>query len=87
MHMYATLSMGGSGQSHKKVDESRSWVLNMYYSNNVSSLECRAVGIELIWRLVESTFHPLRHERALLHCAISPFFLEPEAFAAAPQSD
>jgi hypothetical protein len=35
MHMYATLSMGGSGQSHKKVDESRSWVLKMYYSNNV----------------------------------------------------
>jgi CDP-diacylglycerol--inositol 3-phosphatidyltransferase len=37
MHMYATLSMGGSGQSHKAVDESRSWVLKMYYSNNVSS--------------------------------------------------
>lgn len=34
MHMYATLSMGGSGQSHKKVDESRSWILKMYYSNN-----------------------------------------------------
>ncbi|KAF2200179.1 hypothetical protein GQ43DRAFT_418593 [Delitschia confertaspora ATCC 74209] len=34
MHMYATLSMGGSGQSHKKVDQSRSWLLNMYYSNN-----------------------------------------------------
>src|SRR6202000_3076199 len=35
MHMYATLSMGGSDQSHKKVDESRSWVLKQYYSNNV----------------------------------------------------
>jgi len=35
MHMYATLSMGGSGQSHKKIDESRSWVLKMYYSNTV----------------------------------------------------
>jgi phosphatidylglycerophosphate synthase len=35
MHMYATLTMGGSGQSHKKVDESRSWVLKQYYSNNV----------------------------------------------------
>ncbi|KAI9863403.1 MAG: CDP-diacylglycerol-inositol 3-phosphatidyltransferase [Trichoglossum hirsutum] len=34
MHMYATLAMGGTGQSHKKVDESRSWVLNLYYSNN-----------------------------------------------------
>jgi len=38
MHMYATLTMGGSGQSHKKVDEARSWVLKMYYSNNVCSL-------------------------------------------------
>jgi CDP-diacylglycerol--inositol 3-phosphatidyltransferase len=35
MHMYATLSMGGSGQSHKKVDETRSWVLKQYYSNTV----------------------------------------------------
>ncbi|KAF2247109.1 hypothetical protein BU26DRAFT_341926 [Trematosphaeria pertusa] len=34
MHMYATLSMGGAGQSHKKVEASRSWVLKMYYSNN-----------------------------------------------------
>ena len=35
MHMYATLSMGGSGQSHKNVDESRSWLMKQYYSNNV----------------------------------------------------
>ena len=35
MHMYATLSMGGSGQSHKNVNESRSWLLKQYYSNNV----------------------------------------------------
>ncbi|KAF2259930.1 hypothetical protein CC78DRAFT_474270 [Lojkania enalia] len=34
MHMYATLSMGEVGQSHKNVDESRSWVLKQYYSNN-----------------------------------------------------
>ncbi|KAG9191504.1 cdp-diacylglycerol-inositol 3-phosphatidyltransferase pis [Alternaria panax] len=34
MHMYATLSMGGSGQSHKNVDESRSWLMKQYYSNN-----------------------------------------------------
>jgi CDP-diacylglycerol--inositol 3-phosphatidyltransferase len=35
MHMYATLSMGGTNQSHKNVDESRSWLLKQYYSNNV----------------------------------------------------
>lgn len=34
-HMYATLAMGGSGSSHKKVDENRSWILKQYYSNNV----------------------------------------------------
>ncbi|ODH13095.1 hypothetical protein ACO22_07608 [Paracoccidioides brasiliensis] len=33
MHMYATLTMGGSGQSHKKVDSSRSWILHQYYHN------------------------------------------------------
>ncbi|KAI9845898.1 MAG: CDP-diacylglycerol-inositol 3-phosphatidyltransferase [Sclerophora amabilis] len=25
--------MGGANQSHKKVDETRSWILNLYYSN------------------------------------------------------
>ncbi|KFZ22690.1 hypothetical protein V502_02824, partial [Pseudogymnoascus sp. VKM F-4520 (FW-2644)] len=33
MHMYATLVMGGSGGSHKKVDRSRSYILNLYYTN------------------------------------------------------
>jgi CDP-diacylglycerol--inositol 3-phosphatidyltransferase len=35
MHMYATLAMGGSDTSHKNVDKSRSWVLNLYYTNKV----------------------------------------------------
>ncbi|KAK2751016.1 CDP-diacylglycerol-inositol 3-phosphatidyltransferase [Myotisia sp. PD_48] len=33
MHMYATLTMGGSNQSHKKVDSSRSWILYQYYNS------------------------------------------------------
>ncbi|CAK7209547.1 phosphatidylinositol synthase 1 (CDP-alcohol phosphatidyltransferase1) [Sporothrix curviconia] len=33
MHMYATLAMGGSDTSHKAVDRSRSWLLNLYYTN------------------------------------------------------
>ncbi|CAK7222759.1 phosphatidylinositol synthase 1 (CDP-alcohol phosphatidyltransferase1) [Sporothrix bragantina] len=33
MHMYATLAMGGSETSHKAVDRSRSWLLNLYYTN------------------------------------------------------
>ena len=35
MHMYATLTMGGTNQSHKSVDKSRSWILNLYYTNRV----------------------------------------------------
>ncbi|KAL8834981.1 MAG: hypothetical protein Q9170_003502 [Blastenia crenularia] len=33
MHMYATLVMGGSEQSHKKIDQSRSRLLHLYYNN------------------------------------------------------
>ncbi|KAF4931845.1 CDP-diacylglycerol--inositol 3-phosphatidyltransferase [Colletotrichum viniferum] len=33
IHMYATLTMGGSDTSHKNVDKSRSWLLNLYYTN------------------------------------------------------
>ena len=35
MHMYATLTMAGSGQSHKKIDQSRSKILYLYYNNKV----------------------------------------------------
>ncbi|KAE8144581.1 phosphatidylinositol synthase [Aspergillus avenaceus] len=33
IHMYATLAMGGNRMSHKQIDESRPWVLRVYYSN------------------------------------------------------
>ncbi|KAI0137120.1 CDP-alcohol phosphatidyltransferase-domain-containing protein [Xylariales sp. AK1849] len=33
VHMYATLAMGGSEKSHKAVEKSRSWLLNLYYTN------------------------------------------------------
>jgi len=35
VHMYATLIMGGADTSHKKVDKSRSFILNLYYTNKV----------------------------------------------------
>ena len=35
IHMYATLTMAGSGQSHKKVDQSRSRILHLYYNDKV----------------------------------------------------
>ncbi|KAL9945080.1 CDP-diacylglycerol-inositol 3-phosphatidyltransferase [Verticillium nonalfalfae] len=33
MHMYASLTMGGAGTSHKNVDKERNWMLNLYYTN------------------------------------------------------
>ena len=35
IHMYATLIMGGAETSHKNVDKSRSWILNLYYTNKI----------------------------------------------------
>ncbi|KAK3624359.1 phosphatidylinositol synthase 1 (CDP-alcohol phosphatidyltransferase1) [Elasticomyces elasticus] len=35
MHMYATLTMGGQGESHKNVSAERSWIMNKYYTNKV----------------------------------------------------
>lgn len=35
MHVYATLAMGSTNQSHKKVHENRPWVMRIYYSNAV----------------------------------------------------
>ena len=45
MHMYATLAMGGQGESHKNVSAERSWLMNKYYTNKVVGpvLWCRAV--------------------------------------------
>ncbi|KAK0732711.1 CDP-alcohol phosphatidyltransferase-domain-containing protein [Apiosordaria backusii] len=41
MHMYATLALGGSNTSHKNVDKSRSYLLNLYYTNkNVLFVAC-----------------------------------------------
>ncbi|KNG84783.1 CDP-diacylglycerol-inositol 3-phosphatidyltransferase PIS [Aspergillus nomiae NRRL 13137] len=44
MHMYATLSMGGSGQSHKKIDSSRSWILYQYYNSRTVLFICCALN-------------------------------------------
>lgn len=37
VHMYATLAMGRSGQSHKDVSANANWLMNLYYTNKVSS--------------------------------------------------
>ncbi|KAF7595324.1 CDP-diacylglycerol-inositol 3-phosphatidyltransferase [Aspergillus hancockii] len=44
MHMYATLSMGGSSQSHKKIDSSRSWILYQYYNSKTVLFICCALN-------------------------------------------
>lgn len=84
MHMYATLTMGGHGQSHKKVDESRSWVLKQYYSNNVRSmpsLYARSANV-----CAEGTIHILRPERGFLHRALSSVLLLPDPFTVSPST-
>lgn len=80
MHMYATLAMGGTSQSHKKVDESRSWILKQYYSNNVSCAPTtrkftRETVADRSFGTLESTLRLLRHERAILHGPLPPFLL------------
>lgn len=47
MHMYATLTMG-SGQSHKKIDQSRSQLLHLYYNNRVSFPWLPSLGFTVI---------------------------------------
>lgn len=37
IHMYATLAMGGSSSSHKKIDSSRPWLMRIYYSDTVGA--------------------------------------------------
>lgn len=41
MHMYATLVVSGTDSSHKNIDKSKSWLLNLYYTNkNVLFVFC-----------------------------------------------
>ncbi|KAF7541227.1 hypothetical protein G7Z17_g11994 [Cylindrodendrum hubeiense] len=35
MHMYATLVVSGSDSSHKNIDKSKSFILNLYYTNKI----------------------------------------------------
>ncbi|RQM05412.1 hypothetical protein DH86_00001935, partial [Scytalidium sp. 3C] len=44
IHMYATLVMGGTEQSHKKVDKERSFLMNLYYTNKTVLFICCALN-------------------------------------------
>ena len=87
MHMYATLAMGDAGQSHKKVDETRSWILNLYYSNNVRT--SAAAGLRKSDTTTGCALLVLRHERALLHRAVPALLLlaHPVALAAPARAE
>ncbi|KAI1476601.1 CDP-alcohol phosphatidyltransferase-domain-containing protein [Daldinia eschscholtzii] len=79
MHMYATLAMGGSETSHKNVDKSRSWLLNLYYTNKTVLFVCCALNEVFFIALYLLSFSsPL----------LSPQLLEPlgESKAAAIQT-
>lgn len=62
IHMYTTLTMAGSESSHKNVDESRSWILHLYYTNKVCYTFKRSepdIGADLMpCRLFSSSFAP-----------------------------
>lgn len=50
MHMYATLVVGGSESSHKNIDKTQSWLLNLYYTNKVSeALSSPSSTGDLFW--------------------------------------
>lgn len=70
IHMYASLSMGGSGQSHKKVDESRSKILHLYYTNRVSSCALYPAISTLTSFATDCPVLVLRSQRTLLHCPL-----------------
>ncbi|KAI9893304.1 MAG: CDP-diacylglycerol-inositol 3-phosphatidyltransferase [Vezdaea aestivalis] len=74
IHMFATLTMGGAAQSHKKVDSSRSKILNLYYTNNkVLFLICALDQIFFIALYLLSFSSP----------TLSPSLLQPVVSAAA----
>ncbi|TPX09448.1 uncharacterized protein E0L32_009336 [Thyridium curvatum] len=72
MHMYATLAMGGSDESHKNVDKSRSRILNLYYTNKT---------VLFIFCTLNETFFI-----ALYLLSFSSPYLSPQLLKAVPES-
>jgi len=77
MQMYTTLTMGGSGQSHKKVDERRhGWLMTIYYTNTVCWEEALELGSGMTDKiLTDSPVYTMRIERGFLHCGLPPLVL------------
>lgn len=79
IHMYASLTTGG--QSHKKVEASRSWVLHLYYTNKVRFRPSCDPGVETgVFantgkRFAGRALPLLRAQRTLLHRPVPPLLL------------
>jgi hypothetical protein len=86
IHMYATLAMGGSAESHKNVDKSRSWLLNLYYTNKVRFSYAGWFSFNQAYgSWLDCSIPYMRLERALLHRSLSSVLLfSPTIPAAAP---
>lgn len=87
VHMFATLAMGGSDTSHKKVDKSRSFILNLYYTNKVCLKPPVLEGSKVTDQVPTDGPLPLLHvQRGLLHCALPTLLLLAPPFAIPPPS-
>jgi hypothetical protein len=71
IHMYASLTTGG--QSHKKVEASRSRILHLYYTNKVGFPE--SPPRTMTDRVTDRPFPILHLQRTLLHRPIPPLLL------------
>jgi CDP-diacylglycerol--inositol 3-phosphatidyltransferase len=73
MHMYATLAMGGQGESHKNVSAERSRIMNLYYTNKVFHHICQSQQRRHLLTVVTGrAVHCMCAQRALLHRPLPP---------------
>lgn len=84
MHMYATLAMGGSGQSHKNIDEKKSPIMHLYYSNRNVLFVCCALNELFFIGLYLLAFSSPRFTPALI--APDPMSVIPGSPAIQPPS-
>ncbi|EXJ93360.1 CDP-diacylglycerol-inositol 3-phosphatidyltransferase [Capronia coronata CBS 617.96] len=78
IHMYASLTMGSSRQSHKKVEASRSYILHLYYTNRtVLFLFCALNELFFIALYLLSFSSPLLSPSLLLTPQSAPISAQP----------
>ena len=71
----------GSGQSHKKIDQSRSRLLHLYYNNKVGNSGHPSLKPWLLMTLVDGLIHLLPFQRTILHRALPTFIFVTDAIA------